>query len=224
MGTLFGGGGLIASALSPSFASQNQLDDMNSVINSRNKNFSNAASLYGNLINTNTGLAGNNTAYQEGLKKGGQLTQLQSNGAASQALGSAVSAGQTRGRAADMAASQAANAYTNNYANNVQNQQNVANQQLANQLNAQGTLMGAHLTNDQSEYNQQMNNLKQGKKQATGPLGWISDAFSDESMKDKIKVGLDDGGDLRMERYKRCGEKLKHMNPHKWQDLKWEAK
>lgn len=224
MSTLFGSGGLIHSAFDPSGASQSQLSGMNSVINPKNEAFNNAASKYQETIDKNTGKAGYNTGYGMAKKNAADMTQLQSNGAASQALGSAVSAGQTRGRAADMAASQAANAYTNNYANNINNQQNQANQALANQLNAQGTLMGAHLTNDQAQYNQQMNNLKQGKKQATGPLGWISDAFSDESMKDKIKVGLGDGGDLRMEHYKRCGEKLKHMNPHKWQDLKWEAK
>lgn len=216
-------GTIIQSAFDPSGASKTQKGYVDNVVSPNNEAFKKASEQYGKYINSNTGLAGNNTAYNEGLKKGGQLTQLQSNGAASQALGSAVSAGQTRGRAADMAASQAANAYTNNYANNVQNQQNVANQQLANQLNAQGTQMGAHLTNDQSQYNQGMNNLKEGKKEATGPLGWITDAFSDEKMKDKVKIGLGDE-DLRMTRYKRCGEKLKQMNPNKWKELKWEER
>lgn len=216
-------GTIIQSAFDPTGASKKQKGYVDDVVSPNNEGFNKAATKYQDTINSNTGLAGNNKAYQEGLKKGGQLTQLQSNGAASQALGSAVSAGQTRGRAADMAASQAANAYTNNYANNVQNQQNVANQQLANQLNAQGTLMGAQLTNDQSQYNQGMNNLKEGKKEATGPLGWITDAFSDEKMKDKVKIGLGDE-DLRMTHYKNCGEKLKQMNPNKWKELKWEAK
>lgn len=191
------------------------------VANPNNEGFNKAATKYQDTINSNTGLAGNNKAYQEGLKKGGQLTQLQSNGAASQALGSAVSAGQTRGRAADMAASQAANAYTNNYANNVQNQQNVANQQLANQLNAQGTLMSANLTNDQSQYQQNWNNYTQGSKMNAG-AGFF-DVFSDKNAKDSIKVGKD-SDDLRMIHYRNCGEKLKQMNPNKWNELKWEAK
>lgn len=191
------------------------------VANPNNEGFNKAATKYQDTIDRNTGLAGNNTAYKEGLKKGGQLTQLQSNGAASQALGSAVSAGQTRGRAADMAASQAANAYTNNYANNVQNQQNVANQQLANQLNAQGTLMSANLTNDQSQYQQNWNNYTQGSKMNAG-AGFF-DVFSDENAKDTVKVGKG-SDDLRMIHYRNCGKKLKQMNPNKWKELKWEAK
>ena len=170
-----------------------------------------------------------------------RITQKQASGAASQALGNAVSSGMTRGRAAMDAGQTAANAYSNAYAQNyntqlgqqnqlmganlgqMNNQQNMYSQQLANQLNAQGTQMGAQLTNDQSQYNQNMNNLKEGKKEATGPLGWITDAFSDEKMKDKVKIGLGDE-DLRMTHYKRCGKKLSQMNPNKWKELKWEAK
>ena len=223
-GGLFGNGGLIHSLINPTEASSYNKKSMDSVVNSQNANFQNAANQYGNYINTNTGLTGNNTAYNEGKKKGADLTRLQSNGAASQTLGAVTSAGGTRGRAADAAGQASAQTFANNYAQNVQNQQNVANQQLANQLNAQGTLMGAQLTNDQAQYNQGMNNLKQGKKDATGPLGWLTDAFSDGKLKDSVKVGLDGESDLRMAHYKRCGEKLKQMNPHKWQDLKWEAK
>lgn len=215
-------GTAIANILDPNSTNASGRSAGNNVRNYKNEEFNKAATKYQETIDSNTGLAGNNKAYQEGLKKGGQLTQLQSNGAASQALGNAVSAGQTRGRAADMAASQAANAYTNNYANNVQNQQNVANQQLANQLNAQGTLMGAQLSNDQSEYQQAWNNQAQGNKLELG-LGALVGG-SDEKLKSKIKVGLGDDEDLRMAHYKRCGEKLKHMNPNKWDELKWEAK
>lgn len=198
------------------------MNTANQVHGYQNEGFNNAAKTYQNTINSNTGLVGNEKAYNEGLKKGGKLTQLQSNGAASQALGNAVSAGQTRGRAADMAASSAANAYTNNYAQNVQNQQNVANQQLANQLNAQGTLMGANLTNDQSEYQQAWNNQTQGSKLNAG--AGLHDFFSDSKLKDKAKVGLGGDEDIRMAHYKRCGEKLKQMNPNKWNELKWETK
>lgn len=194
----------------------------NSVASANNEQFNKAAGQYGNYINTNTGLTGNNTAYNEGKKKGEDLTRLQSNGAASQTLGAVTSAGGTRGRAADAAGQASAQTFANNYAQNVQNQQNVANQQLANQLNAQGTLMGAQLTNDQAQYNQAWNNTAQGSKLNLG-LGALVGG-SDEKLKDKVKVGLKDDDDLRMAHYKRCGEKLKNMNPHKWQDLKWEAK
>lgn len=119
------------------------------------------------------------------------LTAIQSGGAASQALGNAVSSGMTRGRAALDSGNVAAQAFSNNYANNYNtqlaqqnammnaytgnvgnqqaqytnnfnNQQNVANQQLANQINTTGTLMGANLTNDQSEYQQGLRNLDKG--------------------------------------------------------------
>lgn len=140
-----------------------------------------------------------------------------------------------RGAAALLASKAAADAYANTYGNNfnnqfgnlmnsnlgaMNNQQNAANQQLANQLNAQGTLMGAQLTNDQAEYNQAWNNQKQGGKANNGLGGFIGDVLSDGDSKNKTKVGLPDK-DLRMVRYEKCGEKLRHMNPNRWEELKW---
>ena len=253
-------GTLIQSAFDPSGASKKQKGYVDDVVSPKNEGFNKASEQYGKYIDSNTGKTAYNDAMNAGKTDGSQmyndalgnakketagmadrLTQKQASGAASQALGNAVSSGMTRGRAAMDAGQTAANAYSNAYAQNyntqlgqqnqlmgtnlgqMNNQQNMYNQQLANQLNAQGTQMGAQLTNDQSQYNQDMNNLKEGKKEATGPLGWIADAFSDEKMKDKVKIGLGDE-DLRMTRYKRCGEKLKQMNPNKWKELKWEAK
>jgi hypothetical protein len=253
-------GTIIQSAFDPSGASKTQKGYVDDVVNSKNEGFNKASEQYGKYIDSNTGKTAYNDSMNAGKSDGSQMfneavanaqnktagmadriTQKQANGAASEALGNAVSSGMTRGRAAMDAGQTAANAYSNAYAQNyntqlgqqnqlmganlgqMNNQQNMYNQQLANQLNAQGTQMGAHLTNDQSQYNQGMNNLKEGKKEATGPLGWVVDAFSDEKMKDKVKIGLGDE-DLRMTRYKRCGEKLKQMNPNKWNELKWEAK
>ena len=216
-------GTLIQSAFDINGASNTQKSYVDNVVSPNNGAFNKSSEQYGKYINSNTGANGYNSGYNMAKPNASEMTRLQSNGAGAQALGNAVSAGGTRGRATDSAGQMAANTFSNNYANNVQNQQNVANQQLANQINSQGTLMGAQLTNDQAQYNQNMNNLKEGKKEATGPLGWITDAFSDEKMKDKVKIGLGDE-DLRMTRYKRCGKKLKQMNPNKWNELKWEAK
>ena len=181
-----------------------------------------------------------------------QLTQKQSSGAASQALGNAVSAGMTRGRAANDSGKIAADAYSNNYANNYNTQLNQQNalmntnlgmqgnmmnanlgqqnnmmnaysQQLANNQNAYGTLMSSNLAADQAKYNQNWNNQKQASKASTGILGNVMDAISDGSLKDKAKVGLDGEEDIRMAHYKRCGDKLKRMNPNKWKELKWEG-
>lgn len=178
-----------------------------------------------------------------------QLTQKQSSGAASQALGNAVSAGMTRGRAANDSGKIAADAYSNNYANNYNtqlNQQNALmntnlgmqgnmmnanlgqqnnmmnsyNQQLANQLNAQGTLMGANLQNDQTEYQQQWGNVANKQKEGLG-LGAL--VGSDRRLKDAVKVGINGKEDCRMARYRRAGDKLKRMNPNKWNDLKWRS-
>ena len=191
------------------------------VANPQNAGYNKAAEKYQDTINDNTGASGYNKGYGMAKKNAADLTRLQSQGAASQALGTAVSSGMTRGRAADMAANQSANAYTNNYAQNVNNQQNMANQQLANQLNAQGTLMGSQLTNDQSQYQQNWNNYTQGSKMNAG-AGFF-DVFSDENTKDSVKVGKGND-DLRMIHYKNCGKKLKNMNPNRWNELKWEGK
>lgn len=193
----------------------------NNVANPNNEGFNNAAKKYQENIDSNTGKKGYDSGYNMAKKNASDMTQLQSNGAASQALGNAVSAGQTRGRAADMAAQSAANAYTNNYANNMNNQQGMANQALANQLNAQGTLMGAQLTNDQAQYQQNWNNYTQGSKMNAG-AGFF-DVFSDENAKDTVKVGKG-SDDLRMIHYRNCGKKLKSMNPNKWEELKWRNK
>lgn len=150
-----------------------------------------------------------NYAKQQTNGMANNLTAIQSGGAASQALGNAVSSGMTRGRASMDAGNAAANAFTNNYANNyntqlgqqnnlmnaytgnvtgqqgvynnnVNNQQNFMGQQLANQINTTGTLMGAHLSGDQARYQQNIENEKMG---VLGKLGTGA----------KIP-GLDDGG------------------------------
>ena len=191
------------------------------VANPNNNGFRNTANDYQKSINKTTGQTGYNSGYNMAKQNASEMTRLQSNGAGAQALGNAVSAGGTRGRAADSAGQMAANTFSNNYASNMNAQQGMANQALANQLNAQGTLMGANLTNDQAEYQQAWNNHSQGSKMNAG--SGINDFFSDEKLKDKTKVGLGDE-DLRMTHYKHCGEKLKHMNPNKWKELKWEAR
>lgn len=169
-----------------------------------------------------------------------QITNKQTGGANAQALKQAQSSGMTRGQAALMAQQSGADTYANNYANNYNtqlaqqnnlmntnlgqqnNMMNAYNQAQANQLNAQGTLMGSQLTNDQSQYQQKWNNYAQGSKMNAG--AGVLDIFSDKKTKDSVKVGLGNGGDLRMEHYKRCGEKLKNMNPNKWKELHWEGK
>lgn len=192
----------------------------NQIASPYNKNFRNNAINYQKTADKTTGQAGYNSGYNMAKPNASEMTRLQSNGAGAQALGNAVSAGGTRGRAADSAGQTAANTYSNNYASNMNAQQGMANQALANQLNAQGTLMGANLTNDQAEYQQVWNNQQQGTKMNFG-LGAL--VGSDKKLKDSVKVGLGDE-DLRMTHYKHCGEKLKHMNPNKWTELKWEAK
>lgn len=191
------------------------------VASPNNNGFRNAANGYQNFINPTTGQTGYNSGYNMGKAKAAEMTRLQSNGAGAQALGNAVSAGGTRGRAADSAGQITADTFSKNFASNMNAQQGMANQALANQLNAQGTLMGANLTNDQAEYQQAWNNHSQGSKMNAG--AGLNDFFSDEKLKDKTKVGLGDE-DLRMTHYKHCGEKLKHMNPNKWKELKWEAR
>lgn len=181
-----------------------------------------------------------------------RLTQKQSSGAASEALGNMVSAGMTRGRSANDSGKIAA-AVANNFANNYNtqlsqqnalmntnlgmqgnmmnanlgqqnNMMNAYSQQLANNQNALGTLMSANLNADQAQYNQNWNNNKQASKMQTGILGNVMDAISDEKLKDKVNVGIDGNEDCRMARYKRAGEKLKRMNPNKWKELHWEGK
>ena len=199
----------------------------------QNLGFQNAANQYNNYINSNAGMNGQKQAADYAKKEtegmADRMTAKQSAGANKNALKAAVSTNTTKGRAADIAANAASQNYENNYVNNYNaqlaqqnNLMNSANQQLANQLNAQGSLMGAHLTNDQSEYQQAWNNQSQGSRMNAG--GGFHDFFSDEKLKDKTKVGLDGEEDIRMAHYKRCGEKLKHMNPNKWNELKWEAR
>lgn len=175
-----------------------------------------------------------------------QLTAKQSAGAASLARGAARSSGMTKAQAADMGANQAANNYANNYTNNYNTQlgqqnnlmntnlgqmnaqQAAYNQNLMNQLNAQGTKMGADLTNDQAKFQQQIKNQevaeKNNSKNKKGLFGFIKDIFSDEELKtDKAKVGIGGDEDLRLVHYRNTCEKLKHMNPNKWEELKWKG-
>ena len=204
---------------------------------SRNAGMNDGTQMYqsalGNAKNETAGLADN-------------LTAKQSAGAASLARGAARSSGMTKAQAADMGANQAANNYANNYAanyntqlgqqNNLMNtnlgqmnaQQNIYNQNLMNQLNAMGTKMGADLTNDQAQYQQGIKNQEVAEKRnATnkkGLWGFLGNIFSDENLKtDKTKVGIGNSDDLRMIHYRNTCEKLKHMNPNKWNDLKWKG-
>lgn len=196
------------------------------------KGFQDAEKAYKNNIDKNTGVNAYNASYNTGMSKAKELadtqTRLAANGAASQALGSMTSAGHTKGRAAaeasNIAANQYANMYGQNFGNAFNGQQNAYAQQLANQQNAYGTLMSSNIAADQAKYNQNWNNQKQASKASTGPLGMVMDAISDESLKDKAKVGIDDEKDLRMAHYKRCSDKLKRMNPNKWKELRWEGK
>lgn len=199
-----------------------------SIANSKNEDFRNSANKYQQTIDSNTGKSGYQTSYNQAKKDASELadkiTSKQANGAASQAVGAAVSSGMTRGRAGADAAKQAGNMYANlygqNYGNAFNNQQNAMNQQLANQLNAQGTLMGANLQNNQAEYQQAWGNVSNGEKANLGLSGLIG---SDKRLKDSVKVGIDGDEDCRMARYKRAGEKLKKMNPNKWNELKWRS-
>lgn len=199
---------------------KDDMDTANNVRDYRNQGFNNAAQQYGNLINNNTGANGYNAGYEMAQGKANDLTNKQASQAAAQSVSARQSAGMNRGRAAMDAGADAANTYAQQYGANMNNQQNAANQQLANQLNAQGTLMGAQLTNDQAEYNQAWNNQKQGGKANNGLGGFIGDVLSDGDSKNKTEVGLPDK-DLRMVRYEKCGEKLRHMNPNRWEELKW---
>lgn len=213
-------GNLIGNIFDPEGINRNGRDAASQVASSNNNGFRNTANDYQKSINKTTGQTGYNSGYNMAKPNASEMTRLQSNGAGAQALGNAVSAGGTRGRAADSAGQMAANTFSNNYASNMNAQQGMANQALANQLNAQGTLMGANLTNDQAEYQQAWNNQQQGNKMNIGLSAFVG---SDKKLKDSVKVGLGDE-DLRMTHYKHCGEKLKHMNPNKWTELKWEAK
>lgn len=196
------------------------------------KGFQNAKNEYKNNIDKNTGVNAYNASYNTGMAKAKELadtqTRLASNGAGAQALGAARTAGHTKGRASRTAENVAGNTYANMYGQNFGNafngQQNAYAQQLANQQNAYGTLMSSNLAADQAQYNQNWNNQKQASKASTGPLGMVMDAISDESLKDKAKVGIDGEEDIRMAHYKRCGDKLKRMNPNKWKELRWEGK
>lgn len=172
----------------------------NQTTNSFNTGLANGSKIQDNALNY---------AKQQTNGMANKLTAVQSGGAASQALGNAVSSGMTRGRASMDAGNAAANAFTNNYANNyntqlgqqnnlmnaytgnvtgqqsvynnnLNNQQNFMGQQLANQINTTGTLMGAHLSGDQARYQQNIENEKMG---VLGKLGTGA----------KIP-GLDDGG------------------------------
>lgn len=203
-------------------------------VNPNLESFRNSANDYKNAISSNTGENAYNKSLAAGKKEtaglADQLTQKQANGAASQAVGAAVSSGMTRGRAGADAAKQAGNMYANLYGQNYQTQLNQQNnlmnaysQQLANNQNALGTLMSANLNADQAQYNQNWNNQKQASKMQTGILGNVMDAISDEKLKDKVNVGIDGNEDCRMARYRRASEKLKRMNPNKWNELKWRA-
>lgn len=107
-------------------------------------------------------------------------------------------------------------------------QQGVYNQGLMNQLNAQGTKMGADLTNDQAQFQQQTKNQEvaenRNARNKKGLFGWVKDIFSDEELKtNKAKVGIGGDEDLRLIHYRNTCEKLKHMNPNKWEELKWKG-
>lgn len=190
-------------------------------------------SAFNNAKNETAGLADN-------------LTAKQSAGAASLARGAARSSGMTKAQAADMGANQAANNYANNYTNNYNTQlgqqnnlmntnlgqmnaqQNAYNQNLMNQLNAQGTKMGADLTNDQAVYQQNIKNQETADKRNANNkkslFGFVGDLFSDENLKtNKAKVGIGGDEDLRLVHYRNTCEKLKHMNPNKWEELKWQG-
>ena len=181
-----------------------------SIANSRNEDFRNSANKYQQTIDSNTGDAGYNKSSNMAKNTAGIIA----NQAAANSLGNRMAAGMTRGRAQMDSGQDAANTYSNVFAG----QQNAASQQLANQLNAQGTLMGANLQNNQAEYQQAWGNVSNGEKANLGLSGLIG---SDKRLKDSVKVGIDGDEDCRMARYKRAGEKLKRMNPNKWNELKW---
>ena len=243
-GSLFGGKSWADNKVDPNLKNfQNAANDYKSHIDqntgvnaynaSKNAGMNDGQSMYQNA---------RKEAKNETAGMADKLTNKQANGAASQALGNAVSSGMTRGRAAMDSGQTAANAYSNNYANNYNtqlaqqnalmntnlgqqnNMMNAYSQQLANNQNAYGTLMSSNLAADQAKYNQNWNNQKQASKASTGILGNVMDAISDGSLKDKARVGLDGEEDIRMAHYKRCGDKLKRMNPNKWKELHWEGK
>lgn len=207
-------------AFNPDQKLNNDMDTASNVRDYRNQGFRNDAQKFGNYINTNVGVNGYNTGYEMAQGKANDLTNKQASQAGAQSVTARQSAGMNRGRASMDAGADTANTFAQQYGANMNNQQNAANQQLANQLNAQGTLMGANLTNDQAEYQQAWNNQKQGGKANNGLGGFLGDVMSDEGSKNIKKVGLPDK-DLRMVRYEKCGEKLRHMNPNRWEELKW---
>lgn len=221
----------IKSIFDPFGAASDNKSDMDKVVNSQNVNYQKARDDYRKNLDKNTGANAYNASYNTGKAKAKELadeqTRLAAQNAAQQAYGRMISSNISKGRSAMDASNGASNyaqMYGNAFGNAFQNQQNAYAQQLANQQNAYGTLMSSEFANDQAQYNQGMNNIARGTKTMAGPWGMIGDALSDESLKDKAKVGIDDEKDLRMAHYKRCSDKLKRMNPNKWKELHWEGR
>ena len=141
-----------------------------------------------------------NNGYNNGLQQGKQGAADIARGAASQALGGLRSSGYSKGKAGMEAGQAGAQAYQNN----ISSQQDKAMQSGLNNVNAQGTLMGAAQAEDTNRYNKSWGNLGN----IIGTAGNIASTIAAIS-------------DERLKKYHEVGEKLCEKDPNKWKKLVW---
>lgn len=170
------------------------LNPSSSAVSTAFDNYNKAINNYQKSLAQNTGEIGFNRGFDMSQKAASRVADAARGAQTAEAVKAARMSGLSRSKAAELASRQAGQSYANNWLGAQSNNQNAANQQLANLAQGmgnvasqKGNIVGATQQEAQGQYNRTWGNVKGGASALGHFVGAIASMISDENLKTGIQ-------------------------------------